>query len=400
MNRILFVDDDHTVLRSLERILCREEGWSTCCVTSAHEGLAELEKAAFDIIIADVDMPEMNGTELLKVVQARYPDIVRIHLSGSSNPSAAFRAVPVAHQFLAKPLGRESFFQVIEQAACLRRILSKKELRELLGRTDELPTAPNLYLELTNCLTREDCSFSDVAAIVGRDASMCASILKLVNSAFFGSPKHVTNITEAVSFLGIARIKGLVLTLGVIRMFQAARSLSGFSVDYIQRHSMLTSLIARELDPRLPADDVGMAGMLHELGQLLLASRRPDLYGKVLNASDERPLQEIERELLGASHAEVGAYLLGLWGLPGPIIEAIAFHHRPRESTHQEFGIPQALYIADRLAAELESESEQVAHMVHDELDEELLEELDVQHKLKVWRARAQKLVDRVTTDG
>jgi HD-like signal output (HDOD) protein len=398
--RVLFVDDDRGVLRSLERLISLKNEWDAVCVSSGQEALSTLSNDAFDVVVADVDMPAMNGTVLLGEVQRLHPEVIRIHLTGSSDPSAAFRAVPVAHQLLTKPLEREGLFRVIDQAACLRGILTNGALRKLLGATDELPAAPTMYLELTSCLTREDCSFADVARIVARDTAMCASILKLVNSAFFGSPKQVTNITEAVSFLGISRIKGLVLTLGVIRMLQAARSLKGFSIEYIQRHSMLTSLIARSLDSQLDQDDVGMAGMLHELGQLLVASRRPDLYAKVLAVAGERPLQEAEQEILGATHAEVGAYLLGLWGLPAPIIEAIAFHHEPNKSTIGGFGVPQALYVADRLAAEHEPQSAKISHTVHDELDEELLESMGVSHRLTIWRARAAAFAERVSSDG
>lgn len=393
--KILFVDDDPVVLRALQRMMQPRSDWSSIAVGDGEAALRELESRRFDVIIADVEMPFMTGSDLLGEVQARFPDVVRIHLSGSADPSMALRAVPVAHQFLAKPLDIEHLYSVIDQAAALRRLLGSGRLRRLVGTSDELPAAPTAYMALNRCLADPQSTFRDVAKVVSIDTSMCAGVLKLVNSAFFGSPRPVTNITEAVSFLGIGRIRELVLTLGVIQMFEGAADLPGFSLGYLKRHALLTSIIGRHLDVGLNEDDVAMAGMLHELGQLLLASRKPKRFKNVLEGAKDRPLHEVELEHLGATHAEVGAYLLGLWGLPAPIVEAVALHHEPDRSVDQGMSILAALHIADHLAAEIEGESPLVLHERHGDIDEAYLESLGVAHRLSEWRAMARKMAAR-----
>lgn len=393
--RILFVDNDPVVLGALQRMMQPRSDWSSMAVGNGEAALRELESQPFDIIIADVEMPVMMGSDLLGEVQARYPDVVRIHLSGSIDHSMALRVVPVAHQFLTKPIDIEHLYAVIDQAAALRRLLRSGRLRRLVGTSDELPAAPTAYMALNRCLADPGSTFKDVAEVVSIDTSMCASILKLVNSAFFGSPKPVTNITEAVSFLGIGRIRELVLTLGVIRMFEGAATLPGFSLGYLKRHALLTAIISRHLEVGLNEDDVAMAGMLHELGQLLLASRRPERFKNVLESAKSRPLHEVELEHLGATHAEVGAYLLGLWGFPAPIVEAVALHHEPSRSVNLGMDILAALHISDHLVAEVEGESPLVLHERHGSMDEAFLESLGVVHRLPEWRSMARKLASR-----
>jgi HD-like signal output (HDOD) protein len=253
-----------------------------------------------------------------------------------------------------------------------------------------------VYTALCKCLSRPETNFRDVARVIGRDQAICASVLKLVNSAFFGSLKRVTNITEAVGFLGIARIREIVLTLGVIKMFEGARAVPGFSIGYLQRHGLLTALIARCIERGVREDDAAMSGMLHELGQMIFATRCPKEYSKVLAEARERPLHEVEREHLGATHAEVGAYLLGIWGLPTTVVEAIAHHHDPRRAVTSKVDTSLVLYVADHMASKLERPAARVRHAIHDELDEDHLRSVGLGERLEPWKSVVRQIADKL----
>ncbi|MEO8482061.1 MAG: HDOD domain-containing protein, partial [Acidobacteriota bacterium] len=128
------------------------------------------------------------------------------------------------------------------------------------------------------------------------------------------------------------------------------RQLPGLSVDLLQEHSLMTARLAKRLvvNQRV-ADDAFTAGLLHDIGQIVLSVSMPDRYAEVLRTSRQRPLHEAEQEQLGVSHAEVGAYLLGVWGLPFSVVEAVAYHHRPSAVEAGDREVLAAVHVADTL---------------------------------------------------
>ena len=178
---------------------------------------------------------------------------------------------------------------------------------------------------------------------------MAAKVLQLVNSAYFGLAQRVTSVAQAMVYLGADTMKGLVLTSQVFALAER-RQLPGLSVDALQEHSLMTARLAKRLvvNQRV-ADDAFTAGLLHDIGQIALSVSMPETYAEILRTSRERPLHEAERERLGVSHAEVGAYLLGVWGLPFSVVEAVAYHHRPGAVEAGDREVLAAVHVADSL---------------------------------------------------
>ena len=188
---------------------------------------------------------------------------------------------------------------------------------------------------------------------------MTTKILQLVNSAFFGLPQSASSVSDAAMYLGLATLRSLVLSVQVFSQF-TARTIEEFSIDAVSQHCWLTGVIARQIAQAehcdAKADDqCFLGGLLHDMGCLILADGLPEQYSRVLRLAKEsgRPLWEVEQAELGASHAEVGAYLLGLWGLPVVGIEAVALHHRPSASLVPGFSPVIAVHVADYLAHRL-----------------------------------------------
>jgi HD-like signal output (HDOD) protein len=247
-----------------------------------------------------------------------------------------------------------------------------------------------LLVQLTDELNRPEPSLDRVAQIISRDIGMSTKILQLVNSAFFGLPHSVHSMTEAVTHLGLATVRSLAVTLQVFSQFDA-RSCEGFSLDSLANHSWVTAVAARriareERKNMSTLDQCFLAGLVHDVGKLVLATGSPDEYRQVLQAarSENRPDSEVEREAFGATHAEVGAYLLGLWGLPNPIIEAVAMHHDPGRCVVTDFSPLVAVHVAgsfvhDQLGAGNGSP--------HAPLDMDFLTRLGLNTRIESWRA-------------
>ncbi len=393
MKRILFVDDELGVLEALARMLypLRAE-WEMAFVPSGEAALAELERAPFDVIVSDMRMPGMDGAALLGRVEKRFPEIVRIVLSGYSEVEAALRVVPVAHQFLAKPCEAEKLREVVARSCALQALLSEELLRAAVAGIGALPSVPQVYAELTRALADENTPVADVARIVERDIALCAKLLQLVNSAFFGLPRRVTSIRSAVAYLGTNLLKNLALSLGVFRAFEGANLRAGFSLEAEQRHALLVASTARRMldDPR-QAEDAFCAGMLHDIGRLVLAANLPEQFSRVLDAMrrEGAPAPQVEAKLLGASHAEIGAYLLGIWGLPYPVVEAVAHHHRIERVEQRSFDATGAVYVANLLAREEEGALQTGGAAVENVDVRAYLEGLGVAERLGEWRAVA-----------
>ncbi len=332
----------------------------------------------------------MDGLALLTEVMAQHPSMVRIVLSGHASEESTIESVGMAHQFLAKPCDAEILKQTVNHAFALRDLLSDGKLKESLSQMKSVPSMPNLYQELLEELQHPDSSTKRVGEIISQDPGMTTKILQMVNSAFFGLPRQVSTTGQAAALLGVDTIKALVLSLDVFSQFEGT-AVHGLTPESVQKHSAETAAAAKriataESTKREVADASLMAGFLHDVGKLILAQDLPDQYREVMTAAraEGRALCEAEREVLGATHAEVGAYLLGLWGLPEPMVEATAFHHSPGRSFARSFAPLTAVHAANVLVHESGGESNGKGHA---QLDIDYSTQLELADRFPAWRS-------------
>jgi len=392
MRRILFVDDEPRILDELRRMLrSQRQGWELAFAPGAETALLLMEASPFDVIVSDMRMPGMDGAALLARVREKYPHVVRIVLSGHTELSTALRVVPVAHQFLTKPCDAEMLRVAIERACHLKALLHDDSIRSMVGGLGELPSLPRTYHALMLALADPNASIQKIARIVEFDVGISAKVLQLVNSAFFGIARSMTNIRNAVSYLGLSTLKSLVLSVEVFRVFAPKGHLEGFSLEDLQRHARLTSYIAARLPVPTHLIDIAMvAGILHDVGKLIMAWKLPSRFKRLMAEAQEEqcPLYKVEEREYGFTHAEIGAYLLGLWGLPYAVVEAVALHHAPHRVPHQTFDATSAVYIANLLAQELNS-STPPSWENGLQRDQEYLDSLGIQNDIPKWRAMA-----------
>jgi putative nucleotidyltransferase with HDIG domain len=362
--RLLFVDDDLNILNGLRRVLHHQrDQWDMHFTGSGVEALEIMEAMPFDIVIADIRMPVMDGIQLLENVMSRYPGTVRIILSGHSDSDLIMKSAAVAHQYLCKPCDPEVLKSVIAQAEESRTFLRNENLKCLISKLGVLPSVPMLFCQVAEELHAPEISVSRVGEIISRDPSMAAKVLQLANSPYFGRRHSVSKITDAVAYLGMDRVTQLLLAIHAFAQFKPGES-GTFSIEDLWMHSNSTAMRAKRIAEEQHAsgqtvDDAFTAGLLHDIGKLVLATRLPEQYSKALMraAAGQMPLWLAERETFSATHAEVGACLMGTWGLPDHIVDAIAFHHNPLATTGEGFTVLTAVHAADTLEylADLES---------------------------------------------
>lgn len=394
--RILFVDDEPEILRGLEDRLRRlRKKWDMVFVESGQEALKVLDGEQFDVIVTDMRMPQMDGATLLRKVLKDHPGVTRIVLSGHADLEVALRVVPVAHQFLAKPCDPGLLENVVERAVALHTLINNEAIHSIVSKIDSLPPVPRVYCELVNTLCDETASLDAVAGIVKQDMAMCAKILQIVNSAFFRRSRAITAIEDAVAYLGSNTIKQLVLAVEVFGRDTQRKPPAGLSMDVLQQHSLLVASIASKMfTDKHRREDAYIAALLHDIGKLVLVIELPAHVEQVAAIMRDTggSMYAAELQLFGVTHAEIGGYLLEMWGLPYPVVEAVANHHAPSRVPQRDFDILASVHVANVLA------NEQMGPLVSGtsgdsiELDYDYLESLGVSDDVAGWRelARAQ----------
>lgn len=404
MKRVLFVDDEPAVLEALQRSLYRHgDQWDMGFATSALEALAVLDAGPVDVIVSDLRMPQMDGVQLLEIVRTKYPGVVRIALSGCAERETALRASGVVHQYLAKPCDQKELVESIDRFCAADAILPNEAVRRVVGAVGDLPLLPQAGSALVSALRRPDVTIGEVAPIIAQDVGMTAKVLQLVNSPLFGFLCEITSLQSALAVIGLDTLKELVLTAEAFRSFEPARPIAGFVLADFEAHSVLTAKIAAHLPLAksiLPGSIT--SAFLHDIGKLVLAVRLPDLFERSLRVSREqhRPLHGVEAELMGVSHAEIGAYLLNLWGLSRSIVDAVCHHHNPPKTPPPGEGLEMAgiVHIADALANEVRASDKSKEEAARNLLDLPYLAGHDVIDDVSHWRVIAKNLVNGAQT--
>jgi len=387
--QILFVDDEPMLLSGLKRSLhAMRQEWEMTFVSGGQEALQAMAEHPYDIIVTDMQMPVMNGAQLLEEVKNKYPQCLRFVLSGQANRDTILKTVNPAHQFLSKPCDSAELKRRLTRALAIRNLLQNEELRELVSKLESLPTLPTLYADLIHELDKDEPSVARIGQLVSEDMALTAKILQLVNSAFFGLSGQVSSATNAVGLLGLDIIKALILSTHVLSKFQTDL-LNVTDVEYLWKHSLTVAGYAKaialmEKANQRAVDECFTAGLLHDLGKLILASAMNGKYGEVLSRIREKGtnLVAAEIEVLGCSHAEVAAYLMSLWGLPDNVIEGVAWHYHPSESAKSEFSTVATTHVATVY------DEQQNPHWMIDSitLDTDYLTRIGCLEKEKEWR--------------
>lgn len=393
---ILFVDDDPLVVRGFKRSsLEYQKNWDVYFSTTASEALDFLSHHHTEFLITDIRLPGTNGIELLNKVSQHYPQIVRFVISGQSDNQMVLHSTRAAHQYVSKPVDMNMLWLTIERSSRLRDLLSDKQLLRIITGIKRLPSLPNLYLQLVSEIQSSNPTPKTIGEIIAKDVTMTAKILQLVNSAFFSLQTKVTNPQKAVTILGINTIKALVLSIHVFSEFQGSMT-NLLNIDELWRHSIMVGDLCREIARNTSMDaqiqeDAQVLGVLHDIGKLIQL-KIPNFYNELkLALYKGGEWLENEYQILGVSHAEIGGYLLGIWGLPDPIVEGVCFHHTPQKIVYPYFDVTAIVHIADGLYRHEKAVEQKPLNSY---LDFSYLEKIKVLDKLDVWSDICKRIVN------
>jgi HD-like signal output (HDOD) protein/CheY-like chemotaxis protein len=387
--RILFVDDEPNILDGLRRMLrsMRKE-FELYFTESARQALELMEQEEFDVVVSDMRMPGMDGAELMTEIQKRHPHSIRIMLTGQADEESTLRTIGFVHQFLSKPCDPERLKSILLRASALHRLMIDGTLKDIISGIDTLPSLPDIYTKLQNKIREPEASLDDIGEIIGQDIAMTAKILQLVNSSFFGLYQKVESPSRAVKLLGLDTIKALVLVSQIFSEIKISGKV--LSVKSLWEHSLTVGMLAKMIAASESAekdvvDNSYISGILHDIGKLILLSKLESQCGDaILLAKQEHiHLRLAEKKIFKATHCDMGAYLMGLWGFPSDIVEAIGFHHQLGEYPAVTFSPALAVHIANVMYYKFHQD-EVIGAMP--EFNEEYLNSIGMGDKLQKWQ--------------
>ena len=400
-SRILFVDDEERVVSGLRRMLRGyRDRWDMTFLTSPEEALEVALESAFDVVVADMRMPGMTGAELLERIRDRHAGTVRIILSGHSEVSSIMRSVGPSHQFLSKPCDGATLQAAVDRACFLRAHLAQPRLLEMVGGLEKLPSLPSVYSDLVRAI-QEEASMAEIGQIISQDVAMTATVLKLVNSSYFGVSREIVEPAKAALMLGVETLQALVLGVKIFDQ-AAAGVVQDSELEELCARSNCAAACAREICRIERADDVltaqtAIAAFLHDIGALILTTQLPGYAEDVAARAGEAGMSEVdaEREVVGATHGDVGGYLTSLWGFPDPIVAAVTFHHRPLLAGDVDLTPLSIVHLAQAVASAAVAGREDAGDGLPEGLCCEYYARTGLSEKLPKWVEACRKVQDR-----
>ena len=322
---------------------------------SGLEGLAFLEANPVDIVVSDLVMPEMNGHEFMTSVAQEHPESMRIVISAHEDQLTVAQCLMFGHRYFSKPFDLKNLASVLKRICQLKHQVGSEKLKKIISGMGTLPTPPRIYGRLTEALNSSYASLEEIGGIVQEDPGLTLKLLQISNSAYFANRQRIVTPMQAVQIVGLEILRGIVLCVHAFKFYQD-RAMRSLSATELWDHSVRIATASRRLakHEQLPSqlcEETFVSGLLHDIGKLILAANADAEYQIVMRRSRAEgiPATEIEREIFGATHAEIGAYLLGLWGLPEPVVSTVQLHHSLETITAKGFSPVTAIHVAQCL---------------------------------------------------
>lgn len=353
LKRILFVDDEVQILKSLARLFI-DTDYDVLTAESGEDALKILENEEINLVVSDMRMPYMDGYQLLCEIRKKYPKVLRVILSGYADEKVIFKALQqnVSKLYMFKPWNNDALLKLVEQIFETEDLLSNRDLLLLVNNFGELPTIKSSYQRVIEMIDKDGEIF-EISQEIERDLSISTKVLHIVNSAFYGI--KTGSVRQAVTYLGLQNIRSLILSTSIIDSMGNV----GLKTDFLEelwKHAFLTNkvlhfLYEKCLQKKMP-ESANSAGLLHNIGIVFMLKSFSDKYICLVREAEIEGLDMIEHEktVFKATHQETGGYLLRWWDLPFPIVEAALYHHNPFDGRIVNSELVMGVHIAEKYA--------------------------------------------------
>ncbi len=312
-------------------------------------------KNQYDVFACKTSLYDHMALDVLDTLKEHHPNTIRIIIADSDQQLQRLQSTGSAHRYLGQDHGVEDIKLALDNIFGLNEIVSNPKLKSFVHNMHSLPTLPYIYTEIMRKLKNPDITAREIGALIEKDISLTAEILRIVNSSYYAIRNKISEPSQAVVMLGLTAVRDIVLSLFLYNHFKV-RNFKGISFKSVWNHSLATAGFARKIAQLNSLNDcnlgeVFVAGLLNCVGMLFMAQEYPeDYFQVVLRAERDRILLlDAEESVFEFNHNEMGAYLMGLWGLSDSIVRAIAFSDTIEKVMEPKINHPLIIYLAKRI---------------------------------------------------
>ncbi len=345
---VLLIDGNAGSLNSLNDLFTQHR-----CITTYFTdpilALKSFSKHKFDVVICAEDIIKTSAFNFLKAVSIKYPTIIR---TAFTEQREDLDLEKISHYVFESTQDQKDIVNTIKALETSKKAITKNVIVKAVASVKTLPSPPKVYMQLNAILKNNNSDSEKIAEIISQDPGLVAKVLQFSNTAFLPNGKKLTNITEAITKMGVETLSCIVMTA---EMFSYEPDIPHFSLQEEQLHSLATARFAASMVDKSHKHDALLAGLLHDIGKLVLFEIDKALTLKYFDNS-ARTSSDIllEKKIFATDHCQVGAYLLHVWSFPYETIDSVLNHHSPEKLLDKPFGVAQAVYVANAILKEQE----------------------------------------------
>jgi len=367
-----------------------KENWPVVVANNLDDALLYISNTQFDVVIMNLDVSSSSIQEDIQLIKNKNQDCIIVLLLSENDNESYIKSINLVHRIYSKPIQAEAFYQDLDSLINLKYKISQSKNNKKLVSINTLPSPPQTFTEIISELNSIEPSISKISNIIKRDIGLTTKLLQLINSAYYGLKSKVHNPSIAINLLGLETVKNLALTLSSFNQFSKAQ-IDDYTVQNILNYSLDIGKASKTYATVLGLNNsmiesASLAGMLHDIGKLAMISILPDEFKKSLRFSKDNmiSLYQAQKETVGLTDAEIGGYLLFLWGLPECIVNAVTYHYLPSENKNTNIDIVTAVH----LAYAIENETKQ-SQITNNALDMNYISTLQLDNELSKLRSFA-----------
>ncbi|WP_206483863.1 HDOD domain-containing protein [Thalassotalea sp. G2M2-11] len=353
--KVLLINNQANDLANLNRLL-KQNTCQTVLLIDPIQALKLLPKSSFDAVIVSDHLTKTTSYDLLKAISIKYPKLIRIaYLSQGSTLEER-----IAHYQYEVTVNDTQLVEQLLYFQSQHQHITKAIIVNTLKQVKSLPSPPKVYLQLHNLLESQHANADKIAKVITQDPALTAKVIQITNNIYAHIETPINNIAEAIAKLGIDTLTCVVLTA---ELCANQSVIPHFFISKFQQHSLSTARFAATIVPKEEKQIAMLAGLLHDIGKLVLFCIDDTLSENYLTQQAQQNSDVLlEQKMFSTDHCQLGAYLLHLWSFPYELINAVLLHHSPEKLLSDHFSVPQAVYLANTLLNEQLPYPDFIAH--------------------------------------
>jgi HD-like signal output (HDOD) protein len=395
MKPILFVTEDSALLEGLRQGLRHKRlDWRMDFVSTGKSAIGRFTNGSpVEVLVTDVSVLASEGKSLVRWVAETYPNTTRIVISTPAYKSETLQAMPYATHILDKPDTVAELSELIEETLTDREAQESSQTVQFTDAFQQIQPMPQTFKLVCDLLNDPNSTLDQLGRVIMHEPAIAARLLQVANSAYFGGGSKIVSVSGAIAFLGHDIVRSIVLSENLFPSTETNPYVASFR--WVSARSLTGANFAMGcLENRDLASEAFSACLLMDVGLLVLAKIRPEPLRRCIREASNsgRPLFEVELEINGATHADIGAHLLAKWQLPSSIVEAVALHHRPAKPKQANLDVVVATHVAASMVESLVGAAGIGGNLdLSTMLDSNFITENGYADKVERWLAQSEK---------